>query len=38
MNKNDEYTFFYTQLDFQFESGIANGFYEKKAESCFVVA
>ena len=32
------HTFFYKQLDFQFEPGVANGFCEKTAENCLVVA
>ena len=39
LNTPDHYTFFlYKQLDFQFEPGVANGFCEKKAESCLVLS
>ena len=32
------YTFFYRQLDFSSQPGVANEFCEKEAESCLVVA
>ena len=30
--------FFYRQLHFSFQPGVANGFWENEAESCLVVA
>ena len=32
------YTFFYRQLHFLSQPGVANGFWENEAESCLVVA
>ena len=38
VHENVTHFFFYRQLDFSSEPGVANEFWENEAESCLVVA